>query len=1496
MVARFIASSCSLTRPFRLALVLITLLLTLPQTAWGVTEEVTKTITFNKAVDDVSSNINHSTMSVSVKEQVTGGASTTYDGKVNILDDNSLLTQYNSTTDGAVFTLKSTAIYGQIFTIEIPGNYPAIPTQVTLKVGWDHAKSSGATDEIVAKIQVGDYDSGSLTGSGATDPTVIAYANNHPFLSNQVSLQRFSNPLKYTANSTNNLGTNRETRKSLFIYVSLNGNDVQQYPTTFTIKEATITYNREAYGPVVAGVHVGDDNAANIFNDGTASYNNTTNTLTLDAIDQTYAVADGSFIDCGSSSLTVHLASLNNELTLGSNASAFSGSAITFTAEDANSALTIHKNSWTGVLFKNGGTEISATYNSHLYLSPDANNNTYVIQNLAAPLIICGTYNGVFSFGSDNTSCNDEAIYYSIDYVDGNDVNDVLYTSEVTVDGPCTMTYYITAGGGQSETLSAKYFGISTNEIATTSGTPVTIPTILPAINYDDIDVFDYQYNSVGYDPSTGKITSTNVGETYCHIEISQSLFGNLGYTILNRTNNSGNVEFGNFTLIVAGNVLTINGNSPAADGSITGTGISSGTVTYNATNKTLTLNDATIDGPILWTSDEALTIEFTGTNTLAEANGQGTSGYISNSNYGAHLTIKGTGTSTLLLNNSDNHSAVEGFADVTLDGAYMYSNNCCKYIAGNTRKYQSPHNNVIVQKIKFTTTPQYLLWIGDRQVSYENKDDIFDDANYNNPITATFEPASNTLTLNGLSWCSQFGIESDLDNLTISLIGNNTVYATYYRGYNSIFSIKENAELTIKQAGDAVCKLDLMTYGEDQVIKGFASVNYSGLNFASKTGTTLDGADTKDAILTSATIYPLWVGGTLVTAANSSGTGWSYDNDQKKLTLTNYSKTDNDGHAFISNMANLNVYLVGTNSVGPNSQISTDKAFYTTYTDATLTFSTDENNKGTLSASGYNTFCEGFRTVNGIYCNNGLGYFPGSREIKAKATPTIKFAKRNQGTGDEISPTEYVGADETIQTAIGYVFKAPNPTFDNGYEIFPDSTRYVYSYSVDGVVEFPTTGTNTNNPTRTDYGEINLLKAGTVTITCTFPGNMQNNPCSASYTLQVDKAILILSGTNTPNTACICVDGSWHWGNAPDNYFPAPDITIPNDVTAFTYSSSNTDVATVNSTTGEITPVGPGSATITLYIVDDPKYQDTDYPIDLTVMVPATISFANATASMSNTETYTQTATTVPTGATIVYSSSNNDVNVDANGEVTINNSFYGTATITATVTAVPAANPQYYYVQSNNAAFQATYKLTVSKVFNDVTFANGQNYATYYNENEDMTVPEGLTAYLVTGTSGNSVVTYPVNYLAKSVPLLLEKSTTAGSTLTNTIYSGTELTNAEKSSNLLQYADGDQDVDNLSTAGGTPYVLYKNEFVKATGTIPQNHCYLLITGHAPSRGYYSIGNGNDGSTAIDATHIDNGEMANENWYDLQGRRIERPTKPGLYIRNGKKVVVNNK
>lgn len=916
------------------------------------------------------------------------------------------------------------------------------------------------------------------------------------------------------------------------------------------------------------------------------------------------------------------------------------------------------------------------------------------------------------------------------------------------------------------------------------------------------------------------------------------------------------------YGLTIAGTAVT-SANASA----ITSSGIS-GTVSFDANNKILTLNGATIDGTIE-SSLAILSIHLTGTNLI-----RGNTATLLNgikSTNGGTLTFTADASSTLhITTTGDAASAITGFANVTMGtGAYLQTDTPTKYdTSGKNFRWQVSSAN-IVKELNITSTPCYPLWIGNTQFTSTST-----------PTGFSFDATNNILTLTNVTQANP--LISGLANLTIALSGDNSI--TKSDSSAVIRSINSQAALIIQNAGTGDCSLYLENNGSDPsaspVVKNFASINHTGLNYSSRSGSSINGASTHDAILSSATIYPLWIAGIPVTASTTSGTGWSYDATNNKLTLTNYTKADNDGHAFISNMANLNVYLVGNNSVGPNSPISTDKAFYTTYTDATLTFSTDENNKGTLSASGYNTFCEGFRTVNGIYCNNGLGYYPSSREIKAKATPTIKFAKRDQTSGAET--TEYVGASETLQTAVNSAFKAPRPEYDNHYQLFADSTRYTYSYAPEGIVEIPVTATDPSTGNNT-FGEMNILKAGTVTITCTYPGNLQNEACSASYTLQVNKADANLAYNAATSNAYIDLSGNGQWGDPNGTGGTAPTLTKPTNVTGITYTSSNTNVATVSST-GDVTPIGAGEATITATLSNNDSYNDGNASYQLTVKVPATISFANATASVLNTATYTQAATTDPAGATITYeSSNNNNVSVDANGQVTINNqSFYGPVTITATLTAVPAATPQLYYVLANEPAFQATYTLNVAKNFDisSIFTDASMNYATCILS-EQLTKPDGLKVYYITGTNGNTVTTQEIDYLPYGIPILLEKTAaTIGSVTARTDSSSVV------SGNLLQYA-----TSNVNTTG-SQYILYKNEFVKATGTIPSGKCYLQITTNLPARGILGIGN--DGSTAIEGIDVEATE--DEEWYDLQGRRIQKPTKAGIYIVNGKKMIINNK
>lgn len=177
------------------------------------------------------------------------------------------------------------------------------------------------------------------------------------------------------------------------------------------------------------------------------------------------------------------------------------------------------------------------------------------------------------------------------------------------------------------------------------------------------------------------------------------------------------------------------------------------------------------------------------------------------------------------------------------------------------------------------------------------------------------------------------------------------------------------------------------------------------------------------------------------------------------------------------------------------------------------------------------------------------------------------------------------------------------------------------------------------------------------------------------------------------------------------------------------------------------------------------------------------------------------------------------------------------------------------------------------------ELGLSENQTYATYFNNTESFDLPDGIVAYIITGVSGTTVTTKRISYIPKNVAVLVENGT-----------STEDAVDAATDNQLLGTADA-KDVSTIT--GGAVYVLYKSEFVKTTtGTIPANRCYLVVSGGAGARSL-SISHGEGNDTGIDNLVFD--EDGTEKWYDLRGRRIEKPTKAGLYIRNGEKIVVND-
>ena len=179
----------------------------------------------------------------------------------------------------------------------------------------------------------------------------------------------------------------------------------------------------------------------------------------------------------------------------------------------------------------------------------------------------------------------------------------------------------------------------------------------------------------------------------------------------------------------------------------------------------------------------------------------------------------------------------------------------------------------------------------------------------------------------------------------------------------------------------------------------------------------------------------------------------------------------------------------------------------------------------------------------------------------------------------------------------------------------------------------------------------------------------------------------------------------------------------------------------------------------------------------------------------------------------------------------------------------------------------------------------SDSQPSGTYYNVERSMTLEDGIVGYVITGVSGASVTMTRVSYIPKGVPVYVKMGTS-------------EETPAEEvPASKLKYAT--ETVTGITTESKL-FVLYKDKFVKVTsGTdIPAAKCYLDLSGvtAAGTRGFYYIEGGDDGATAI--REVRSGEAGSEKtadggWHDLQGRKLTTKPAKGLYIRNGKKVVV---
>lgn len=180
---------------------------------------------------------------------------------------------------------------------------------------------------------------------------------------------------------------------------------------------------------------------------------------------------------------------------------------------------------------------------------------------------------------------------------------------------------------------------------------------------------------------------------------------------------------------------------------------------------------------------------------------------------------------------------------------------------------------------------------------------------------------------------------------------------------------------------------------------------------------------------------------------------------------------------------------------------------------------------------------------------------------------------------------------------------------------------------------------------------------------------------------------------------------------------------------------------------------------------------------------------------------------------------------------------------------------------------------------VLEGVAFTTDRQWATWYGD-ASFALPEGVTAFVVTGVQGDAVTVEALDYIPAGTGVLLYRETAAESVsaMPYTGEAGTIPTN------LLM---GGLETQTVSNA----YLLYNNQFILAQDgtTVGAHRCYLPMS--ASAQGVPVLKIGTPGTVTGIETISTNGNGDNT-YYNLMGQPVANPT-PGIYIRGGKKVIV---
>ena len=385
---------------------------------------------------------------------------------------------------------------------------------------------------------------------------------------------------------------------------------------------------------------------------------------------------------------------------------------------------------------------------------------------------------------------------------------------------------------------------------------------------------------------------------------------------------------------------------------------------------------------------------------------------------------------------------------------------------------------------------------------------------------------------------------------------------------------------------------------------------------------------------------------------------------------------------------------------------------------------------------------------------------------------------------------------------------------------------------------------------------------------------------------------------------------------------FSAP-VPSCNSTGTKTYTSSNTNVAEVNSSTGELTIKKAGNTTITLNVAENASYTSGSASYDLIVkgvvedgIFDFAINQDYGSNAVPGTDPNQTTETTWTAGkVTLAVAGRNiwyngNDLRLyketaepaAAAGNITISvpSGYYMTridltgGTNLNLTSGGGAKSGTRWSGKSQSVKFThnggGTITLTKIKVyycteseFNEkvnVTINTNDGWMTYCYKDANLSFGN-LEAYVVSAVGESSVTLTKITKAPAGTALILKGA--QGS------YELTKEANADViEANRLGLSSGSttsndsRDVYALANKNGVVGFYLVEPGVK----VPEGKCYISINKPSSAREFLSIGDDATGIKAVEGV-TERGVV-----YDLQGRRVAQPTR-GLYIENGKKVII---